>query len=88
MISWNTIRRTGTFGLNTCTRCHAIASPSRSSSVASNNSSADFSFERNSETTPFFFGSTTYSGSKSLSTFTPSRAHGSCFCAAGTSAAL
>ena len=35
VISWNTIRRTGTFGFSTWTRCQAIASPSRSSSVAS-----------------------------------------------------
>ena len=34
VISWNTMRLTGTFGLSVCTRCHAIASPSRSSSVA------------------------------------------------------
>ena len=40
MISLKTIRRTGIFGLRTCNRCQAIASPSRSSSVASRSSSA------------------------------------------------
>ena len=43
VISWNTIRRTGTFGLSTSRRCQAIASPSRSSSVASHSSSAEAS---------------------------------------------
>lgn len=47
VISWNTIRCTGTLGLSTCWRCHAMASPSRSSSVARKSSSdsarSDFS---------------------------------------------
>ena len=36
VISWNTIRLTGNpvFGFSTSSRCQAIASPSRSSSVA------------------------------------------------------
>ncbi len=34
VISWKTIRLTGTFGLSTSCRCQAMASPSRSSSVA------------------------------------------------------
>ncbi len=34
VISWNTIRFTGTLGFRTSSRCQAIASPSRSSSVA------------------------------------------------------
>jgi hypothetical protein len=34
VISWKTIRLTGTFGLIVSRRCQAIASPSRSSSVA------------------------------------------------------
>ena len=38
MISWNTIRLTGTLGFSTSSRCQAIASPSRSSSVASRSS--------------------------------------------------
>ena len=59
VISWNTIRRTGTFGFSTWTRCQAIASPSRSSSVASSSTSADLSFALRSLTTDFFFGSTT-----------------------------
>ena len=52
VISWKTIRRTGTFGFSTSTRCHAIASPSRSSSVASNTSSAS--------ATRFFSASTVF----------------------------
>ena len=34
VISWKTIRLTGTLGWSTSSRCHAMASPSRSSSVA------------------------------------------------------
>ncbi len=34
VISWKTIRLTGTLGLSTSSRCQAMASPSRSSSVA------------------------------------------------------
>ena len=34
VISWNTIRLTGTLGLSTSSRCHEMLSPSRSSSVA------------------------------------------------------
>jgi hypothetical protein len=34
VISWKTMRWTGTRGLSTSSRCQAIASPSRSSSVA------------------------------------------------------
>ena len=34
VISWNTSRRTGTFGRSTSQRCQLMASPSRSSSVA------------------------------------------------------
>ena len=34
VISWNTIRFTGTFGFSTSSRCQLMASPSRSSSVA------------------------------------------------------
>ena len=34
VISWKTIRRTGTLGDSTSMRCQAIDSPSRSSSVA------------------------------------------------------
>ena len=58
VISWNTMRRTGTFGLSSCSRCHAMASPSRSSSVASRSSSASFS-ARFSSATVFFFESET-----------------------------
>ena len=35
VISWNTMRLTGTVGFSTSSRCHEMASPSRSSSVAS-----------------------------------------------------
>ena len=56
VISWKTIRRTGTFGFSSWTRCQAIASPSRSSSVASRSSSASFSFAFRSATTFFFRG--------------------------------
>ncbi len=43
VISWNTMRLTGIFGFRTSWRCQAIASPSRSSSVARNSSSESFS---------------------------------------------
>ncbi len=39
VISWKTIRWTGTLGRRTSWRCHAMASPSRSSSVARKSSS-------------------------------------------------
>ncbi len=51
VISWKTIRRTGTLGFRTSFRCQAIASPSRSSSVASSSSSTPFSFDLRSVTT-------------------------------------
>ena len=40
VISWNVMRRTGICGLSTSSRCQLMASPSRSSSVASSSSSA------------------------------------------------
>ena len=44
VISWKTIRRTGMFlGFSSSSRCQAIASPSRSSSVARKSSSASLS---------------------------------------------
>jgi hypothetical protein len=43
VISWKTSRLTGTFGLNTSRTCQAMASPSRSSSVARYSSLAFFS---------------------------------------------
>ena len=58
VISWNTIRLTGTFGCSTSSRCHAMASPSRSSSVARMSSSASLS-ARLSSATVFFFSSLT-----------------------------
>ncbi len=53
VISWNTMRLTGTFGLSASRRCHAMASPSRSSSVARKSSSASLSRRFSSAT--FFF---------------------------------
>ena len=50
-ITRDAIRRTGTLGSSTCRRCHAMASPSRSSSVASRRVSAAASF---------FFSSATF----------------------------
>ncbi len=58
VISWKTMRRTGTFGRSTSRRCQAIASPSRSSSVASRSSSDSASFFFSSETTCFLSEST------------------------------
>ena len=43
VISWNTMRRTGTLGFSSSRRCQAMASPSRSSSVARNSSEASLS---------------------------------------------
>jgi len=45
VISWNTIRLTGTRGDSTSIRCHEMASPSRSSSVARYSSSASLSID-------------------------------------------
>jgi hypothetical protein len=59
VISWKTMRRTGTFGSSTSTRCQPMLSPSRSSSVAITSSSACFRAERSLRTTSRFFGETT-----------------------------
>ena len=59
VISWKTIRLTGTFGFSSWSRCQAIASPSRSSSVASSSSSTSFSRFFRCATTFFLSGSTT-----------------------------
>ena len=53
VISWNTMRFTGTRGFNTSSTCQPMASPSRSSSVATMSSSAFFNACFNSETTFF-----------------------------------
>ena len=59
VISWKTIRLVVSgFNFKTSQRCQAIASPSRSSSVASQTSSAAFTAFRSSLTTFFFPGST------------------------------
>ncbi len=88
VISWNTIRLIGTFGLRVSTRCQAMASPSRSSSVARYSSDASASSFFSLVTCCLRSGVTTYSGSKPWSTSTPSRAHDSPLYLAGTSAAL
>ena len=54
VISWKTMRLTGTVGDNTSERCHAMDSPSRSSSVARYNSSAPFKSFLRLATTDFF----------------------------------
>ena len=77
MISWKTMRFTGTRGLSTCIRCQAMASPSRSSSVARYSSSALARSSFSLRTCWRLSVATTYSGLKSLSTSMPSRAHGS-----------
>ena len=59
VISWNTMRLTGTFGFSSSLRCHAMASPSRSPSVASRSSSASFSLALRSRMVPFLSGETT-----------------------------
>src|SRR3954447_21153094 len=87
VISWKTIRLTGTFGCSTSNRCQAIASPSRSSSVASRSSSASLRSFFSSLTFFFLSGSTTYSGRKSCSTSTPTRDPFSFLYSAGMSAA-
>ncbi len=43
VISWKTMRLTGTFGFSTSRRCQLIDSPSRSGSVASITADAPFS---------------------------------------------
>ncbi len=77
VISWKTIRFTGTRGFRTSTRCQEIDSPSRSSSVARYTASASFSLAFSFLTCSFFSLGTTYSGLKSLSVSTPRRAQGS-----------
>ena len=59
VISWNTMRLTGTVGDSTSERCHAIDSPSRSSSVARYSSSALFKSFLRFATTDFLGEETT-----------------------------
>ena len=59
VISWKTMRLTGTVGDSTSERCHAIDSPSRSSSVARYSSSAPLSSRLRLATTDFFGAETT-----------------------------
>ena len=86
VISWKTMRRTGIWGLRTSSRCQAMASPSRSSSVARYSSSALRSSDFSRRT--WSLAVTTYSGLKPSSGLTPSVAHCSDLKAAGTSDAL
>ena len=85
VISLNTIRFTGTVGLRTSSRCHEIASPSRSSSVARINSSTPLRWSLSFFTTFFLSFGMTYSGSKSFSTLIPSEDQGSFLYFSGTS---
>ena len=87
VISWKTIRLTGTFGFSSSSRCQAIASPSRSSSVARKSSSAPLSRSLSLRICARLSAGTTYSGSKWSSTFTPSRAQGRPLYFAGISSA-
>src|SRR6478735_6132855 len=68
VISWNTIRRTGIFGLRYSSRCQEMASPSRSSSVARYSSLASFTRARSSLTTCLPRSVNSYVGLKPLST--------------------
>ncbi len=70
VISWKTIRFTGTFGLRCSTRCQLMASPSRSSSVARYSSLASLSAARRSLTTCLPRSVSSYVGLKPLSTST------------------
>ena len=71
VISLNTNLLTGILGFNSSTICHAIASPSRSGSVAINNSSAFLSAAFKDLTVFTLFGETVYSAEKSFSTSIP-----------------
>ncbi len=88
VISWKTMRRTGTLGFSSSSRCQAIASPSRSSSVASSSSSTSLSIFFSSVTLARLSGLTMYRGSNPFSMSTPSLAHFSFLYFAGMSAAL
>jgi hypothetical protein len=68
VISWNTIRLTGTLGFKYSSRCHEIASPSRSSSVARYSSEASLSAAFRSLTTCLPRSVSSYVGLKPLST--------------------
>ncbi len=59
VISLKAMRLTGTFGLSSSNRCHAMASPSRSSSVARTSSSASLSSFFSSAICFFFSAGTT-----------------------------
>ena len=71
VISWNAIRWVGTLGFRTSVRCQAMASPSRSSSVARYSSDASLVACRSLATTLRRSVGTMYRGSKLLSTSTP-----------------
>ena len=88
VISWNTIRLTGTLGESSCSRCQLMLSPSRSSSVASSSWSAPLRASLSSLTTFLLSLGTTYSGSKAWAVLTPRLAHFSPLWLAGISLAL
>ena len=70
LISWNTMRCTGTFGFNCSNKCQEIASPSRSSSVARYSAVASFSAAFSSFTTVRPRSVSSYDGLKPFSTST------------------
>ena len=74
VISEKTIRLTGTFGFNIWLKCQPMLSPSRSSSVARISSEASLRASLSWATIFRLSLGTTYSGSKSCSTLTPSEA--------------
>src|SRR5690606_14103884 len=81
------MRLTGTLGESTSRRCHAMDSPSRSSSVASRISSASSLSFLSLRMCSFFSGSMMYRGLKSLLVSTPKRAQASFLYFRGMSAA-
>ena len=72
VISWKTMRRTlAGSSLATCIKCQEMASPSRSSSVASQTTSASSAFFLMSLINDFLSSKITYLGSKLFSTSMP-----------------
>ena len=59
VISWKTIRRTGTLGFSSCLRCQLIDSPSRSGSVARMTSEASLTASLSAWTCFFLSAGTT-----------------------------
>ena len=88
VISLKTMRPTGTLGRSTSMRCQEMASPSRSSSVASRSASASLRAFFRFEMVCAFDAWMTYSGWKSPSTSTASLAQGFLRSSAGISETL